>query len=123
MNLSGEAVGQALSFYKLPPERLIVLCDDVSFDVGRVRIRTRGSHGGHNGLRSIVSVLGSEDFVRIRIGVGKKPRPDYDLADWVLGKFPPADEKALTEQADRLDDAVSLLLAGKSDEAMNRYSK
>ena len=103
--------------------QVVKAVDDVSFDVGRVRIRTRGSHGGHNGLRSIVSVLGSEDFVRIRIGVGKKPRPDYDLADWVLGKFPPADEKALTEQADRLDDAVSLLLAGKSDEAMNRYSK
>ena len=123
MNLSGEAVGQALSFYKLSPDRLIVLCDDVSFDVGRVRIRTHGSHGGHNGLRSIVSVLGSEAFTRIRIGVGKKPHPDYDLADWVLGKFPPADEKTLVEQADRLDDALTLLLAGRADEAMNRYSK
>ncbi len=123
MNLSGNAVGQALSYYKLPPDRLIVLCDDVSFDVGRVRIRMHGSHGGHNGLRSIVSVLGSEGFVRIRIGVGKKPRPDYDLADWVLGKFPTADEKLLIEQADRLDDAITLLLGGKPDEAMNRYSK
>ncbi len=123
MNLSGQAVAKALAFYKLPPENMIVLCDDVSFDPGRVRIRLRGTHGGHNGLRSIVAETGSEAFTRIRIGVGKKPRPDYDLADWVLGKFPPADEKLLIEQADGLDEAISLLLAGRADEAMNRYSK
>ncbi len=123
MNLSGQAVRAAMAFYKIPPENLIVLCDDVSFDVGRARIRLRGSHGGHNGLRSIVSEIGSEDFARIRIGVGKKPRPDYDLADWVLGKFPPADERRLAELADGLDEAVTLLLAGRADEAMNKYSK
>ena len=123
MNLSGEAVQEAMSFYKLPPENLIVLCDDISFDAGVVRIRRRGSHGGHNGLRNINDRLGSEEYTRIKLGVGKKPRPDYDLVDWVLGKMPPADREALAARADDLDAAVALILQGKIDEAMNKYSK
>ena len=123
MNLSGTAVGEALAFYKIPPENLVVLCDDVSFDPGRIRIRRRGSHGGHNGLRNITERIGSEEFARIKIGVGKKPRPDYDLADWVLGKFPQADRAAIEERAADITAAVTLLLQGKTDEAMNQFSK
>ena len=123
MNLSGTAVAEALSFYKIPPENLIVFCDDVSFDVGRVRIRRRGTHGGHNGLRHIIEMIGSEEFARVRIGVGKKPRPDYDLADWVLGRFPSSDREALAAREGDLFEALTLLLDGKIDEAMNRYSK
>ena len=88
MNLSGEAVRDAASFYKIPPEHIIVLSDDVSLDVGTLRVRAKGSAGGQNGLKNIIYHLNSEDFPRVKIGVGKKPRPDYDLAAWVLGKFP-----------------------------------
>ena len=123
MNLSGEAVQEALAFYKIPPENLIVLCDDISFDAGVVRIRRRGSHGGHNGLRNIAAMIGSEEYPRIKLGVGKKPRPDYDLVDWVLGKMPPADREALAARAEDADAAVALILQGKIDEAMNKYSK
>ena len=123
MNLSGEAVQEALAFYKIPPENLIVLCDDISFDAGVVRIRRRGSHGGHNGLRNIAAMIGSEEYPRIKLGVGKKPRPDYDLVDWVLGKMPPADCEALAARAEDADAAVALILQGKIDEAMNKYSK
>ena len=123
MNLSGEAVQEAMAFYKLPPENLIVLCDDISFDAGQVRIRRRGSHGGHNGLRNIAAMIGSEDYPRIKLGVGKKPRPDYDLVDWVLGKMPPADREALENRAADVENALALILQGKIDEAMNKYSK
>ena len=92
MNLSGEAVRDAAAFYKIPPERIIVLSDDVSLDVGTLRVRAKGSAGGQNGLKNIIYHLGSEDFPRVKIGVGKKPHPDYDLAAWVLGKFT-ADEQ------------------------------
>ncbi len=122
MNLSGTAVAEALSFYKIPLENLIVFCDDVSFDVGRVRIRRRGTHGGHNGLRHIIEMTGGQDFPRVRVGVGKKPRPDYDLADWVLGRFPQADREALAAREGDLFEVLTLLVDGKIDEAMNRYS-
>ncbi len=122
MNLSGEAVSAAAAFYKLSPADIIVLCDDVNFDVGHLRIRRNGSHGGHNGLRNIEEKLGSRDYPRIKLGVGKKPHPDYDLADWVLGRFPKEAKEALTEVCARAADAVELMLVGKTDEAMNRYS-
>ncbi len=122
MNLSGKAVRAAMAFYKPPPERLIVFCDDVSFDVGRARIRRRGSHGGHNGLRNIIAELGSEEFVRVKIGVGKKPRPDYDLIDWVLGHFPPEDKKTLATTYETLTGALTPLVHGDVDAAMNEYS-
>ncbi len=123
MNLSGRAVGDALHFYKLPPENLIVLCDDISFEPGRIRIRRKGSHGGHNGLRNITDVLGTDSFTRIKIGVGQKPNPEYDLADWVLGKLPEADKKALLARAPDIKEALSLIVNGETDAAMNRFSK
>ena len=123
MNNSGEAVREALSFYKLPPERLIVIYDDISMDVGRTRIRRKGSDGGHNGIKSIILCTNSDNFPRIKIGVGAKPHPDYNLADWVLSPF-------LKEQAEPLENALSnsakaaqLMVQDKTDEAMNKYNK
>jgi PTH1 family peptidyl-tRNA hydrolase len=123
MNNSGVAVAEAASFYKIPPEHIIVLHDEISFDPGVLRIRRKGSAGGHNGLKSIISHLGSEDFPRIKIGIGKKPSPDYDLADWVLGKFPESDLKALSDRYSDIADALELIIKGNTDEAMNKYSK
>ena len=122
MNLSGKAVREALAFYKIPPENLIVFCDDISFDVGQARIRRKGSHGGHNGLRNIIAEIGSENFVRVKIGVGKKPRPDYDLIDWVLGHFSTEDKKTLASTYEELLGALDLLVHGDVDGAMNKYS-
>lgn len=95
MNLSGESIGPLADFFKIPPQQVLVLCDDVTQAPGKLRIRPSGSAGGHNGLKNIIARLGGQEFPRIRIGVGAKPHPDYDLADWVLGKFPPEDAKAL----------------------------
>lgn len=122
MNLSGEAVREAAAFYKIPPEKILVLCDDISFEPGRIRIRRNGSHGGHNGLRNVVELLGSDAFPRIRIGVGQKPRPDYDLVDWVLGKLPEEDAKKIADRAADFYDAASLIVSGRIEDAMNRYS-
>ncbi len=122
MNLSGEAIQEAAAFYKIPPERILIFFDDISLDVGKLRIRRKGSHGGHNGIKSIVSCLGSSDFPRIKIGVGKKPHPDYDLADWVLSNFTKQEDIALNEALDNACAAVRLILDGKVDEAMNRYN-
>ena len=123
MNLSGTAVSEALSFYKIPPENLLVLCDDISFDTGIIRIRRKGSHGGHNGLRNIISSIGSEEFARIKIGVGKKPHPEYDLVDWVLGRFPKESLDAMRAASEATVSAISLWLSGKEEEAQNRFSK
>ena len=123
MTLSGEAVGEAAGFYKLAPEQVVVLCDDVSFASGALRIRRKGSAGGHNGLKSIIAHLGSDAFVRFRLGVGEKPSPDYDLADWVLGKFSKEDLSALTATANALPEALSLWFSGKEDLCMSRFSK
>jgi len=123
MNNSGVAIGEAAAFYKIPPERVIVLHDEISFEPGIIRIRRKGSAGGHNGLKSIIAHLSSEDFPRIKIGVGKKPTPEYDLVDWVLGKFPEAALSALEERYADVCAAVEMMLGGKIDEAMNKYSK
>ena len=123
MNNSGVAIGEAAAFYKIPPERVIVLHDEISFEPGVIRIRRKGSAGGHNGLKSIIAHLASEDFPRIKIGVGKKPTPEYDLVDWVLGKFPEAAISALEERYSDISLAVEMMLGGKIDEAMNKYSK
>ena len=113
MNLSGEAVRDAASFYKIPPERIIVLSDDISLDVGTLRVRAKGSAGGQNGLKNIIYHLGSEDFPRVKIGVGKKPHPDYDLAAWVLGKFTADEQKAIdTACRDALDAAACIIAEG-----------
>ena len=98
MNASGMAVEQAVQYYKLPPERVLVLFDDISLAPGRIRVRPSGSAGGHNGIKSIISVLHSDEFPRVKIGVGEKPSPEYDLADWVLGQIPKA-QQALIDTA------------------------
>ncbi len=123
MNNSGVAVGEAARFYKIPPERVIVLHDEISFEPGLFRIRRKGSAGGHNGLKSIIASLPGEDFPRIKLGVGKKPTPEYDLADWVLGKMPEADMKLLVSRLDDVYSSVELIVRGDIDGAMSRYSK
>jgi PTH1 family peptidyl-tRNA hydrolase len=123
MNNSGVAIAEAAGFYKIPPENIIVLHDPPSFDPGKIRIRRKGSAGGHNGLKSIIAHIGSQDFPRIKIGVGQKPSPDYDLADFVLSKFPEADLKALTERLDDIHSATELIVKGDIELAMQKYSK
>lgn len=122
MNLSGQSVQAAAKFYKVPPEHILVLSDDISLDPGRLRVRKSGSAGGHNGLKSIISSIGSQDFPRVKIGVGAKPHPDYDLADWVLGRFTKEQGEALEQACSHCDDIVRLFVAGRLDEAMNRYN-
>lgn len=122
MNNSGEAIGEAAKFYKIPPQNIIVLSDDISLDVGKIRIRRKGSAGGHNGLKSIIAHLGSEDFPRVKIGVGKKPNAYMDLADWVLGRFPKELEPQLKEALENADGAISLIVQDKFDRAMNLYN-
>ncbi len=122
MNLSGDRVGQMAKFYKIPPENVIIIYDDVSMAVGKMRIRLKGSAGGHNGIKSIISHIG-DVFPRIKLGVGEKPHPDYDLADWVLGKFSDADKKALSEKFENAYQACLLLTEGQTDKAMNLYNR
>lgn len=122
MNLSGEAVRQAADFYKVPPQRVLVVADDVSLPVGKLRVRAGGSAGGHNGLKSIISHLGSEDFPRIKIGVGEKPHPDYDLADWVLGRFTGEDRKTMDAAIKRAADAAECVMKDGVEKAMNRFN-
>ena len=123
MNLSGEAVREAADFYKIPPENILVLFDDINFDVGVMRIRRNGSDGGHNGIKSIIYQLNSDAFPRVKIGVGKKPSPDYDLADYVLGTYSDADKKILFSMFSRVYDGVELILSGQIDKAMNLYNR
>ena len=123
MNNSGVAIAEAATFYKIPAQNVIVLHDEISFDPGLFRIRRKGSAGGHNGLKSIIAHLGSQDFPRVKIGVGQKPTPEYDLADWVLGKMPAADCEKITEKFGEIHTSVELIVSGKIDEAMNRFSK
>lgn len=122
MNLSGEAVRQAVDFYKVAPDHVLVISDDTSLAVGRLRIRKGGSAGGHNGLKSIIQHLGSDQFPRVKIGVGEKPHPDYDLADWVLGKFVGEDKKTIDAAVKRAADAVECIIADGCDKAMNRFN-
>ena len=122
MNLSGVAVEKAASFYKIPPEKVIVLFDDISLDVGRVRIRRKGSAGGHNGIRSIIDYLQSDNFPRVKIGVGELTNPNYDLADWVLSTFKEDEKKAIREVASHCREIVELMLSGNVDKAMNLYN-
>ena len=123
MNNSGVAISEAAAFYKIPPENVIVLHDEISFDVGVMRIRRKGSAGGHNGLKSIIAHLSSDAFPRVKIGVGKKPSPEYDLVDFVLGKFSSSDLEKLRSENDSIISSVELMLDGKIEEAMNKYSK
>ena len=122
MNLSGESVGEAARFYKIPPERVLVISDDVALPQGKLRIRRSGSAGGHNGLKNIISHLGSDQFPRIKVGVGGKPHPDHDMADWVLGKFTGQDRKVMEEAISRAADAVTLFLEQGPDQAMAKFN-
>ncbi len=119
MNASGDAIGEAAAFYRIPPENVLVLVDDIYQDVGRMRLRTDGSHGGHNGLKSIESRLGSTKYPRLRLGVGQKPSPQYDLVDWVLGKLSKDDTKKLVECFPLIEKAARLTFDGKLEEAMS----
>ena len=122
MNLSGEAVRPAADFYRIPPDHVLVVSDDTALPVGRLRIRTKGSAGGHNGLKSIIQHLGTDQFPRLRVGVGEKPHPDYDMADWVLGKFTGEDKKTITAAVKRAADAIECILAEGIDRGMGKFN-
>ncbi len=122
MNKSGEAIAEAMRYYQIPPERVLILFDDISLDPGKLRIRQKGSAGGHNGIKSIIEMTKSSDFPRIKIGVGKKPHPDYDLADWVLSKFKKDELPLMDEAFTNAADAAVMIVSGSIDRAMNRYN-
>ena len=122
MNLSGDAAAQAAAFYKVPPERILVVSDETALPLGALRVRTKGSAGGHNGLKSLISRLGTEDFPRIRLGVGSPPHPDYDMADWVLSVFRNEDAEIMAEAAGRAAEAVICYITEGPERAMNRFN-
>ena len=122
MNLSGRSVLQLSAYYNIPPQRIIVLFDDISLVPGRLRIRSDGSAGGHNGIKSIIAELGSQDFPRVKIGVGAKPSPDHDLADWVLSSFSASEEKALQGALENAADAALCIITDVTSEACNRFN-
>ena len=122
MNLSGDSIAPMAGFFKIPADHVLVLCDDITQAPGKLRIRPSGSAGGHNGLKSIIARLGGENFPRIRIGIGAKPHPDYDLAAWVLGKFPPEDAKAIADRYPDLEAAAKLIMDGKLSLAQSKYN-
>ena len=122
MNKSGEAVTEAMSFYKIPPERTIIVFDDISLEPGKMRIRRKGSDGGHNGIKNIIYLSGADTFPRIKMGVGAKPHPDYNLADWVLGHFKKEDGEKLEQCFKNAVAALELMVDGKTDQAMNKFN-
>ena len=122
MNLSGQAVDEIMQFYKIPPERLLVMCDDISLDPGKLRIRRKGSHGGQNGMRNIIDMVESSDFCRIKLGIGAKPHPDYNLADWVLSHFTVGELKEMDESASKAAEAAEMIVNGQIDKAMNMFN-
>lgn len=122
MNLSGQAVGEAARFYKIPPERVLVISDDVALPAGKLRVRRKGSAGGHNGLKDIIAHLGTDAFPRVKVGVGEKPHPDADMADWVLGRFTGQDKKMMEEAIARAADAVTCVLRDGPEAAMGRFN-
>lgn len=122
MNLSGEAVCDAARFYKIPPEHVLVVSDEVSLPLGKLRVRQKGSAGGHNGLKSIIACLGSDAFPRVRIGVGAPPHPEYDMADWVLSVFRNQDLEDMQSAAQRAAEAVISYISDGPERAMNRFN-
>lgn len=122
MNNSGQAVAEAMQFYKLPIDHIIVVYDDISLEPSWLRIRRKGSDGGHNGIKSIIYLTGEDTFPRIKLGVGKKPRPDYNLADWVLSRFTKEELEQLHIAAEHACESIALMVNGKIEEAMNRYN-
>lgn len=119
MNNSGLSVAKAADFYKMTPESIIVIFDDISLDPGKLRVRRKGSAGGHNGVKSIIQFLSSEDFPRIKIGVGKKPNPNWVLANWVLSKFSDVEDKLIEEAISKVNDTLKFIFDGQIDKAMN----
>ena len=122
MNCSGQAVQKIAAFYKIPTDRILIIFDDVSLSVGKIRMRKNGSHGGHNGMKNIIALMGSSDIMRIKIGVGQKPHPDYDLADWVLSKFPQSDKENLDLALKKSKLAIKENITKGIDSAMNKYN-
>ena len=122
MNLSGQSVQEDMNFYKLPPEKVLILFDDINLDPGKLRIRRKGSDGGHNGMKNIIYLSGSDQFPRIKLGVGKKPHPDYNLADWVLSRFSQQEQKELELALENAAAAAELIVRGEIDRAMNLYN-
>ena len=122
MNASGDAVAEAADFYKIPPEHVLVIFDDISLPVGALRIRPKGSAGGQNGVKSIITMMGSEQFPRIKVGVGAKPHPDYDLADWVLSNVTEEELPAMNDAVERAVLAVSELIANGVPAATQKYN-
>lgn len=123
MNLSGEAVGPTARFYKVPADHVLVISDDTDLPLGKLRVRRGGSAGGHNGLKSIIQHLGTDQFPRIKVGVGHKPHPDYDMADWVLSRFQGEDRAVIEAAAEKAVEAAECYIARGADEAMNRYNR
>lgn len=122
MNNSGEAVAEAMRFYKIPAEKVIVIYDDISLQPSKLRIRRKGSDGGHNGIKSIIYLSGSDTFPRIKLGVGKKPHPDYNLADWVLSSFKSDEIPLMKQSCSNACHCVELMVGGETDKAMNLYN-
>ena len=122
MNNSGQAVVEAMNFHKIPIERVLIIYDDISLEPSQLRIRRKGTDGGHNGLKSIIYLTGKDTFPRIKIGVGKKPHPKYDLADWVLSSFKKEEALPMQDAFTKAIEAIELIVAGKTDEAMNKFN-
>jgi len=122
MNLSGKAVVAAAAFYKIPVDKIIVLFDDITLPVGKLRMRRKGSHGGHNGIKDIIELLGTDDIMRVKIGVGERPDPQSDLKDWVLGKIPKEQKDNFDKAIDRAAKAVEEIIKRGIDSAMNKYN-
>ena len=122
MNLSGQAVTEAAAFYKVPMERVLVVMDDISLEPGKMRIRRKGSDGGHNGIKNIIYLSGSDQFPRIKVGVGAKPNPNYDLAAWVPSRFTSQEQQGLEEVFPKVAQSIELIVAGKIDQAMNQFN-
>lgn len=122
MNLSGEAAAEAARFYKIPPQHVLVVSDEVALPIGKLRVRARGSAGGHNGLKSLIACLGTEDFPRIRLGVGAPPHPDYDMADWVLSAFKNQDAEDMAAAAERAAKAVECYILHGPERTMNLFN-
>ena len=122
MNNSGQAVVEAMNFYKLKPQQVIIIFDDISLDVGKMRIRSKGSDGGQKGMRSIIYLSGSDEFPRIKIGIGQKPNPNWELADWVLSKFSDSELKEIEKMADNANNALELIMDNNISKAMNLYN-
>lgn len=122
MNLSGESIKEAMTFYKIPPERVIILFDDISLPVGKIRIRRSGSHGGQNGMKNIINICKSDKFPRIKIGIGQKPNDEWDLTDWVISKFNKEERETVDGIMKNVESALNLIIKGDIEKAMNRYN-